>query len=174
MQKGQAYEYTTINVGRNLFLEYVPDQIIPYRSSRYHQEVTINVSDDSFMIYVETLSAGRIASNEVFDFDVCMLKIRIIDNRKGLVLSDSLRLEPLKNRNEIMYVFGNRVVVFTAFVMTSDQDRLITNDKMNRILGTNDKILSGFSQTPQRRGYVVRILSDLVDDVAFVRKLLVI
>jgi urease accessory protein len=146
MQKGQAYQYTTNIMGRNVFFEYVPDQIIPYRSFRYHQEVTINVSDDSFIIYVETLSAGRIASNEVFGFDVCMLKTRIIDNEKGLVLSDSLRLEPLKNRNEIMYVFGNKVGMFTTYVVTIEKDRLITNDKINRIVGTNDKILSGFFQ----------------------------
>jgi urease accessory protein len=74
-------------MGRAAFLEYVPDQIIPYGPSRSHREVTINASDDSFMIYVETLSAGRIASNEVFDFDVCMIKTRI-NNKKGLVRSE--------------------------------------------------------------------------------------
>jgi urease accessory protein len=85
--QGQAYSSITINMGRNAFLEYVPDQIIPYGPSRSHREVTINASDDSFMIYAETLSAGRIASNEVFEFDVCMLKTRI-NNKKGLVLSE--------------------------------------------------------------------------------------
>lgn len=54
-------------------------------SSKYNQEVNINVSDDSFMMYAETLSAGRIASNEVFDFDVCILKTRIINNEIGLI-----------------------------------------------------------------------------------------
>jgi hypothetical protein len=68
------------------------------------------------------------------------------------VLSDSLRLEPLKNRNEIIHVFGNKVGMFTAYVVTIEKDRLITNDKINRTPGINDKILSGFfnsnAQTP--------------------------
>ena len=172
MQQGYAGQYTTINLGRNVYLEYVPDQIIPYSSSRYHQEVTIKIRDDSFMIYAETLSAGRIASNEVFNFDVCVLKTRILDE-KGLVLNDSMKLEPSKNKNEILYVFGEKVVMFTAYVVIGETDRLITTDKLNRILGGNGKILSGFSQMPRRRGYIVRILSDSVDDIVIIRKLLV-
>jgi urease accessory protein len=124
------------------------------------------------MIYAETLSAGRIASNEVFDFDVCVLKTRIIDE-KGLVLNDSIKLEPSKNKNEILYIFGEKVVMFTAYVVIGETDRLLTTDKLNRILGSNGKILLGFSQMPRRRGYVVRILSDSVDDIVIVRKLLV-
>jgi len=173
MRQGYAGQYTSINLGRNVYLEYVPDQIIPYSSSRYHQEVTINIRDDSFMIYAETLSAGRIASNEVFDFDVCVLKTRIIDNEKGLLLNDSIKLEPSKNKNEILCVFGEKVVIFTAYLVIGETNRLLTTDKLNRILGSNGKILSGFSQMPRRRGYVVRILSDSVDDIVIVRKLLV-
>jgi hypothetical protein len=63
--------------------------------------------------------------------------------------------------------------VITAYVVTGNWDLIITDDKMNRILGTNDKILSGFSQMPKRCGYVVRILSNSVDDIVYVRKLLV-
>jgi hypothetical protein len=63
--------------------------------------------------------------------------------------------------------------VITAYVVTGNWDLIITDDKINRILGTNDKILSGFSQMPKRCGYVVRILSDSVDDIVYVRKLLV-
>lgn len=173
MRKGHAYQYTNINMGRNAFLEYVPDQIIPYKSSKYHQEVSINVSDDSFMMYAETLTAGRIASNEVFDFDVCALKTRIINNEKGLILSDIIKLEPLEKKKEFTYIFGNKVVMFTAYVVTGDRDSLFLADKMTRILEGNDKILSGFSQMPNGSGYVVRVLSDSVDDIVIVRRSLV-
>jgi urease accessory protein len=173
MRKGHAYQYTNINMGRNAFLEYVPDQIIPYKSSKYHQEVSINVSDDSFMMYTETLSAGRIASNEVFDFDVCALKTRIINNEKGLILSDIIKLEPLEKKKEFTYIFGNKVVMFTAYVVTGERDSLFLADKMTRILEGNDKILSGFSQMPNGSGYVVRVLSDSVDDIVIVRGSLV-
>ena len=173
MRKGHAYQYTNINMGRNAFLEYVPDQIIPYKSSKYHQEVSINVSDDSFMMYAETLTAGRIASNEVFDFDVCALKTRIINNEKGLILSDIIKLEPLEKKKEFTYIFGNKVVMFTAYVVTGDRDSLFLADKMTRILEGNDKILSGFSQMPNGSGYVVRVLSDLVGDIVIVRRFLV-
>ena len=32
--EGHAYQYTNINLGRNAFLEYVPEQIIPFKSSK--------------------------------------------------------------------------------------------------------------------------------------------
>ena len=37
MHKGHAYQYTNINMGRNAFLEYVPEQIIPYKSFKLSQ-----------------------------------------------------------------------------------------------------------------------------------------
>ena len=77
------------------------------------------------MMYTETLSAGRIASNEIFDFDVCILKTRISNNEKGLILSDIIRLEPLKNKKEFMYIFGNKLVMLTAYVVTGEKKQSI-------------------------------------------------
>jgi hypothetical protein len=87
-----------------------------------------------------------------------LLKTRIIDHENGLLLSVIIKLEPLKNKDEIIYIFGNKVVAFKAYVVIEERDRLITTNKMNRILGSNDKILSAFSKMPKRRGYIVRIL----------------
>jgi hypothetical protein len=87
-----------------------------------------------------------------------LLKTRIIDHENGLVLSVIIKLEPLKNKDEIIYIFGNKVVAFKAYVVIEERDRLITTDIMIRILGSNDKILSAFSKMPKRRGYIVLIL----------------
>lgn len=51
-------------------------------------------------------------------------------------------------KKESMYIFDNKVVMFTAYVVTGERDCLFLADKMTRILGENDKILSGFHRCP--------------------------
>src|SRR5918996_5997175 len=55
MEKNYATQIVNITVGENCYFEYIPDQIIPYRDSRFYQNVTLNVHDNSTMIYSELL-----------------------------------------------------------------------------------------------------------------------
>ncbi len=41
--------------------EFVPDQIIPYRDSRFYQTVNLRVHDNGTMIYSELIVPGRVA-----------------------------------------------------------------------------------------------------------------
>jgi hypothetical protein len=45
----------------------------------YIQEVNVSESDDSFLIFTETLSAGQMDLNGGLYFDVCVIKTGIID-----------------------------------------------------------------------------------------------
>ena len=51
MDKNYATQIVNITVGEGCYFEYIPDQIIPYRNSRFYQEVTLNTHDNSTMVY---------------------------------------------------------------------------------------------------------------------------
>src|ERR671935_1490818 len=47
MDKNYATQLVHINVDEGCYFEYIPDQIIPYRNSRFYQNVSLNVHDNS-------------------------------------------------------------------------------------------------------------------------------
>jgi urease accessory protein len=95
MDKNYATQLVHINVGEGCYFEYIPDQIIPYRNSRFYQNVLLNVHDNSTLIYSEMLVPGRVGSGESFEYDICYLKtnaknqngnLRFIDTAYFLIL----------------------------------------------------------------------------------------
>ena len=51
MTSGYAVQRTGVCLGKDAYLEFIPEQIIPYKSSKYFQEVSISVSDNC-LIYI--------------------------------------------------------------------------------------------------------------------------
>lgn len=121
------------------------------------------------MIYTEPLTAGRMASSEAFDFDVSFLRTRIFDKAEKLILTDTMNLEPTKKKNDVLFLFGSKNILFTAYVMTREENGLHFENEINTALNKKSKkMLSGLS-LPNGCGYVVKILSDSVDDVNMIR-----
>ena len=174
MTSGYAVQRTGVCLGKDAYLEFIPEQIIPYKSSKYFQEVSISVSDNSLMIYTETFCAGRIASQEAFDFDVCSFKTCLLDNSRKLILTDAMNLEISGNKKEILYQFDNKKILFTAYVIVRQRNDISIADEISKAIHRDDKkVLSGFSSLPGDNGYVVKILSDSVDDVNLIKDSLI-
>ena len=89
MNSNYATQLININIGKDCYLEFIPDQIIPFRNSRYYQKVSLNVDPSATLIYSEIIVPGRVAMGELFSYDLCNLKtigqnteknIKFIDN----------------------------------------------------------------------------------------------
>jgi urease accessory protein len=174
MKSGYAIQRTGICLGKDAYLEFIPEQIIPYKSSKYFQEVSIRISDNSLMIYTETFCAGRLASQEAFDFDVCSFKTCLLDNSKKLILTDAMNLEISGNKKEILYQFDNKKILFTAYIVVRERTGVNITDEISKAIHSDDKkVLSGFSSLPGGNGYVIKILSDSVDDVNLIKDSLI-
>src|SRR5919107_5270743 len=76
MDKNYATQLVNITVGEGCYFEYIPDQIIPYRNSRFYQNVTLNTHDNSTMVYSEIVVPGRVGSGESFEYDICYMKTK--------------------------------------------------------------------------------------------------
>jgi len=74
MNSNYATQLININVGKDCYLEFIPDQIIPYQNSRYYQKVLLNVDPSASLIYSEIIVPGRVAMGELFSYDICYLK----------------------------------------------------------------------------------------------------
>jgi urease accessory protein len=82
------------NVRSGALFEYLPDQIIPYRGSRFHQDVEIDLeAQDAGLFWWETVTPGRTASGERFAFDRLSLRTHLTCEGKLFSL-DQYVLEP--------------------------------------------------------------------------------
>ncbi|HET6717539.1 MAG TPA: urease accessory protein UreD [Nitrososphaeraceae archaeon] len=168
MEKNYASQTININVEEEGYFEYIPDQIIPYRNSRFYQEVNLNVHDNSTMIYSEVIVPGRVASGEAFEYDLCYIKT-VGRNQLGKTrFMDVVKLDP-KNRNlGIKGILGKYKVVGTTYIVTKEsyvQDLQNEIDKQIESIEGGGKISVGTSVLPGSKGIIIRILGNSAEDV---------
>ena len=85
MESNYATHMVTLSLKNNSYLEFIPEQIIPYKNSRFYQKTNLDIDDSSTVVYSETIVPGRIAMGEMFDFDVCYLKTEGSINKKNSI-----------------------------------------------------------------------------------------
>ena len=165
MDRGYALQNMKIVAAGSSYIEYIPRQLIPYRSSRYCQYVTIIASPSSTVLYSETISAGRVASGERFDFDACFLRMQAYDSSGRLNFSDVCSIEPAIDRKETFErLFGNKMLWSTVYIITPLSNRdAIQKEILDAI--EHRSILAGCTSLPNDAGLVVRMLEDSIDKV---------
>jgi urease accessory protein len=168
MEKNYASQIVNINVGDGSYFEYIPDQIIPFRNSRFYQEVELNVHDNATLIYSEAIVPGRVASGEAFEYDICYLRT-VGRNQSGKIrFMDTVKLEPRNENLRDEWILGNFKIVGTTYVVTRESyiDAL-QYEISDKIKGFEVKanISVGTSILPARQGIVVRIVGNSSEDM---------
>jgi urease accessory protein len=160
MERGYAAQSVAISVGATSYLEFLPYQLIPFKSSRFYQQVDLQLEQNATVVYSETVSAGRIASGEDFDFDVCYLKMAARDGKGNVLFSDAAKMEP--DKIELTQLFGGRSIWSTIYVVTRDFERV--KRQMDAAIA-DSSMLAGCSVLPHDCGLVVRLLDDSIDRI---------
>lgn len=165
MDKNYATQVVNITVGEGCYFEFIPDQIIPYRNSRFYQKVMLNVHDNATMVYSELLVPGRVASGESFDYDICYLKT-IAKNQDGeLRFIDIAILEPKKRLLKNSGVLENFDVVGTVYILAPANHIKELNSLINSMIESYPKVYGGATILPNSSGVMVRLLGPFASDV---------
>jgi urease accessory protein len=165
MEKNFATQILNISLDSNCYFEYVPDQIIPYRDSRFYQSVNLNVHDDATLIYSETIVPGRMAMGESFDYDVCYLKTIAKSHSGSLKLVDTALLEPKKNQLKRFGILEEFNMLSNMYLLVPSKYVSILNEKINEDIIKYDKVVARCSILPHDSGIVVRILGNMIDNI---------
>ena len=158
MNSNYATQLININVEKDCYLEFIPDQIIPYQNSRYYQKVFLNVDPSASLIYSEMVVPGRVAMGELFSYDICYLKTIGRDTKNVIKFIDNSILDPKKQKMNTLGVFGNHTVMTSIYILTKKKFVTILNQKINSALRFNDEIYGGSSILPDNCGLLVRLL----------------
>jgi len=178
MNSNYATQLININVGKDCYLEFIPDQIIPFRNSRYYQKVSLNVDPSATLIYSEIIVPGRVAMGELFSYDLCYLKTIGQNIEKNINFVDNCMLKPKNQNMNTLGMFGNHTVLASVYILTKNEDALILNKKINSIIKNNDEVSGGSTILPNNSGLVVRLMcnsseiikTEIYDIVRIVRK----
>jgi urease accessory protein len=168
MDKNYASQTVNINMEEGSFLEYIPDQVIPFRNSRFYQEVNLNVHDNATMIYSEVIVPGRVASGEAFEYDICYIKTVGRNHLGRPRFIDTVKLEPKNENLRAEGILGNFTVVGTIYVVTKEsyvKDLQYEISERIKGLEVKGKISGGTSILPARQGIIIRILGNSAEDV---------
>jgi len=160
MNSNYATQMINLNVGKNCYLEFLPEQLIPYKNSRYYQKATFKIDDSATLVYSETIVPGRVAMGELFDYDICCLKTLCYDDKQEIKFHDNCILEPKKQTMNSLGIFGNRTVLSMMYVVTKKECVEELYEIINQIFKDNDEIIGGASILPNNSGLSVRILSN--------------
>ena len=178
MNSNYATQLININVGKNCYLEFIPDQIIPFRNSRYYQKVSLNVDPSATLIYSEIIVPGRVAMGELFSYDLCYLKTIGQNTEKNIKFIDNCMLKPKNQNMNTLGMFGNHTVLASVYILTKNENVLILNKKINSIIKNNDEVSGGSTILPNNSGLLVRLMcnsseiikTEIYDIVRIVRK----
>jgi urease accessory protein len=165
MDKNYATQVVNITVGEGCYFEFIPDQIIPYRDSRFYQKVLLNVHDNATMVYSELLVPGRVASGESFDYDICYLKTNARNQDGELRFIDIAILEPKKRILKNSGVLENFDVVGTVYILAPANHIKELNSLINSMIESYPKVYGGATILPNSSGVMVRLLGPFASDV---------
>ena len=160
MNSNYATQMINLKVGKDCYLEFLPEQLIPYKSSRYYQKTTFTVDDSATLVYSETIVPGRVAMGELFDYDICYLRTLCYNDKNEIKFHDNSILEPKNQTMNTLGMFGNKTVLSTIFVVTKKEHVEKLYEKINQIFKDNDEVVGGASILPNDSGLSVIILSN--------------
>ena len=165
MERDFATQMVNIVVDDGCYFEYIPEQVIPFRNSRFYQIVDLNVHENSTMVYSEMIVPGRVASGEVFEYDICYVKTVAKDNFDKLRFTDTFKLEPKKENLRSYGIMENLDTVSSLYILTKREYVKDIKNEINSIFKNIVIVRGGASVLPDNRGIIVRILGNTASEV---------
>ncbi len=83
----------TFTVREGALLEYLPDPLLPFSGSRYHQQMRIELDSGAGLFWWETVAPGRVAQGEQFAYEQLLLDLHITTRGRSIAI-ERLKLEP--------------------------------------------------------------------------------
>lgn len=90
MDDGYAKIVNNVTVKRGGVLEYLPEHNVPFALSETYQETTFNLHEDSILIALDMVTAGRVSRGEVFQYDTYSSKTKIYVDGKLQIYDNSI------------------------------------------------------------------------------------
>ena len=165
MNVSNAIQVVNVSLDDGAYLEFIPDQIIPYKNSRFYQEINFKVHDNATMIYSEIISPGRIGMGELFDYDICYLRSTGKNHKDELRFTDFTKIEPKKMNLQDFGLLEQKQIVATIYILAKTKDIEKIIQTLENEIKNSAELESGWSTMTKENGILLRILGNTTRDV---------
>jgi|SRR5580704_16440967 urease accessory protein len=100
-----ASQRATLTVGENGYLEYLPDQLIPFAGSRFDQSMRIELASGASLILWDQVAPGREASGELFRYESLASAFELIAEAEPIAI-ERWTIAPLLSRLDAIARLG--------------------------------------------------------------------
>ncbi len=155
-----------VSLEENSYLEWITDEIIPYRNSHYRQELEINLTDTSTLILEDGVTAGWSEDQSPFSYANLQMKTLIRMNGKYFY-HDFLLTDPLSESMSSLGYFEEYTNYNNLLIISPHCTKEVTTEIRNTLKeeakkGTF-KANFGLSELDQS-GFVIRTLAHKAED----------
>jgi urease accessory protein len=161
MDHNYASVEADLSVASGGHLDYVPEATILHPDARLCQTLTLSVASDASAVLGELVVPGRLAREEVFDFERYFSRVRI-RGPDGLLAEDATHLHPAESSPRVPGVLGDATVYGTLFVVAPAEDAATLSDALHdRVTDVTER--AGATALPNGAGVLVRALGDTAE-----------
>lgn len=125
--------HNRFTLGRDAFVDYFPDEIIPYAGSAFEQTTEIELAEGAVMLFGEIVTAGRLARDECFAFARLTIDLQC---RSGgqVVLRERADLDPRQQPLAGRAILGDALLWGGFYLLTSAPADPTLTDELDAIL----------------------------------------
>ena len=175
-----------ISLQEHAYLEYIPDQIIPYADSEFSQDATFLVHETATLVYSEMITPGRVGMGESFRYKSCNLKMRVVNQNGNIRFIDASKMMPhaskIKKSNEMQEqhtsnsdissfgIMNMWEVVSSIYIITEKKYVEQLQNEIDHTILKKYKgvVMGGAAIMKDSTGILVRLLSKDVESVKII------
>jgi urease accessory protein len=159
---GPARSCCDFVLGEGAWLDYFPDEIIPFAGSQYVQTTRVALARHAVMLFAEIVTAGRLARGERFAFKRLTLDVQCAAGDAQL-LRDRAEIEPLRQQLDNPAILGGSTLWGAFYLLTTAPVDATLVEDIDEILGATGDGAGGASAAPS--GIVGRVVGTSLDAV---------
>jgi len=160
MDANYASQVQEIVLEENAYLEYIPDQVIPFRHARFLTRSLVTVDPTATLLYSEVLTGGRkyYREGELFQFDLFSSTVRAQRPDGPELFTEKFLIEPGRDDVRQTGVMGEFDVFGNVILLTpkAHADRIF--EQTPAVYDRVNRLAAGVSRLPNDAGLIYKVL----------------
>jgi urease accessory protein len=154
----EAYQETEIFLGKDSYMEYLPDPLIAYKDARYFQKNIVHMDKGATFLYSDILTPGWSPEGENFSYDTLRLVNEIYFEHE-LVAFDHIKLSPNEQHMDGLG-FMEGYTHLGSFVVVSDKTDTELLDRLYEVIQEADGDFKAGLSMLAVPGFTIRVMAN--------------
>lgn len=160
MQDNYSGLLQTITLGKNAYLEYLPEPIIPCEHTRFISDTELEIDPTATAVYAEVYMAGRkhYGDGELFKFDILSVCCHGHHPGEKELYREKFIIDPRRRDVRDIGVMHGYDVYANVLVMTPEENIAPIYDATEAFIDTKNRLAAGVTHLPGNAGLLYKVL----------------